>query len=100
MQYLYMNDVFHNHTFEIWTIKLVFFHRPCSDGEWDECESSNWVNTWNHISLSLNQHVIVELTLLEGDQPYISPYFYRLKYCTSWYDQIPFDLFMVMTIGH
>ena len=36
------------------------------------CESLDWVDGWDRISLPLDQHAIVELTPLEEDQSSIS----------------------------
>ena len=36
------------------------------------CESLDWVDGWDHISLPLDQRAIVELTPLEEDQSSIS----------------------------
>jgi len=61
-----------NPVFEIWTRKLACFCLPCCDGDWDVCESLDWVDGWDRISLPLDQCAIVELTPLEGDQSSIS----------------------------
>jgi hypothetical protein len=42
--------------------KLTFFCGPCSSGEWDDCESKDWVDAWDHISLAIDPCVIVEST--------------------------------------
>ena len=52
-----------NPVFEIWTIKLTCFFPPCCDGDWDLCESLDWVDGWDRISLPLDQRAIVELLL-------------------------------------
>ena len=59
-----------NLVFEIWTKKLSCFCSPCRDGEWDVCESLDWVDGWDRISLPLDQRA--ELTPLEEDQSSIS----------------------------
>ena len=61
-----------NPVFEIWTRKLSCFCPPCCDGDWDACESLDWVDGWDRISLPLDQRAIVELTPLEEDQSSIS----------------------------
>ena len=61
-----------NPIFEIWTKKLACFFPPCCDGDWDVCESLDWVDGWDRISLPLDQRAIVELTPLEEDQSSIS----------------------------
>ena len=63
---------FDNPVFEIWTRKLTCFFLLCCDGDWDGCESLDWVDGWDRISLPLDQHAIVELTPLEEDQSSIS----------------------------
>ena len=61
-----------NLVFEIWTKKLSCFCLPCCDGDWDVCESLDWVDGWDRISHPLYQRVIVDLTLLEEYQSSIS----------------------------
>ena len=48
---------------------------PCCDGDWDGCESLDWVDGWDRISLPLDQREVVELTPLEEDQSFIFIYF-------------------------
>ena len=50
----------------------LVFCPPCCDGDWDVCESLDWVDGWDCISLPLDQCAIVELTSLEEDQSSIS----------------------------
>ena len=50
----------------------LVFARPCCDDDWDVCESLDWVNGWDRISLPLEQRAIVELTPLEEEQSSIS----------------------------
>ena len=38
-----------NPLFEIWTRKLACFCDPCSNGNWDECESNDWVDGWDRV---------------------------------------------------
>ena len=61
-----------NPVFEIWTKKLACFCPPCCDGDSDVCESLDWVDGRDHISLPLYLCAIVELNLLEEDQSSIS----------------------------
>ena len=61
-----------NPVFEIWTRKLACFFLPCCDGNWDGCESLDWVDGWDYISLPLDQFAIVELNPLEEYQSSIS----------------------------
>ena len=48
--------------------KTHLFFLPCCDGDWDGCESLDWVNGWDHISLPLDQRAIIDLNPLEEDQ--------------------------------
>ena len=68
-----------NPVFEIWTRKLACFCLPCCDGDWDVCESLDWVDGWDRISLALDQCAIVELTPLEQDQSSISIDFHHVS---------------------
>ena len=68
-------EALNNPVFEIWTRKLACFFPPCCDGDWDVCESLDYVDEWDHISLPLDQRAIVELNPLEEDQSSISIYF-------------------------
>lgn len=61
-----------NPLFEIWTRKLACFCNPCSSGEWDECECMDWVDDWDHVSLAVDPHVVIETTHLEEGQSTIS----------------------------
>ena len=61
-----------NPLFEIWTWKLSFFCIPCSSGDWDECDCMDWVDDWDHVSLVVDPHVVIEATHLEEVQSAIS----------------------------
>ena len=50
------------------SVKIRLFFPPCCDGDWDGCESLDWVDGWDRISLPLDHHEIVDLTPLEEDQ--------------------------------
>ena len=52
--------------------KLSCFSGPCSIGEWDDCESTNRVYRWDHVSLPIGQRITMELSNLEEDQSSIS----------------------------
>ena len=43
-----------NPVFEIWIRKLACFCPPYCDGDWDGCESLDWVDGWDLISLPLD----------------------------------------------
>ena len=45
---------------EMWTRKLSCFCYPCNSGEWDNCESTNWVDSWDRVSLPIGQQITVE----------------------------------------
>lgn len=51
---------FDNFVIEIWTRKLACFCFPCSDGDWDECESLDSVDACDCISLPLDQRNFFE----------------------------------------
>ena len=38
---------------EMWTIKLSCFCYPCNSGEWDNYESTDWVDSWDRVSLPI-----------------------------------------------
>ena len=40
-----------NSIVEMWIRKLSCFCYPCSSGEWDNCESIDWVDSWDRVSL-------------------------------------------------
>ena len=68
-----------NPVFEIWTKKLTYFCLPCCDGDSNVCESLDWVDGCDRISLPLDQRAIVDLTPLEEDQSSISIDFYHVS---------------------
>ena len=59
--------IYDNLVFEIWTEKIACFFLPCCDGDQDGCESLDWVDGWDRVSLPLDQRAIVELTPLDDD---------------------------------
>ena len=62
----------HNAIVEMWTSKLSCFCYPCSSGEWDNCESTDWVDSQDWVSLSIGRQIIAELSQLEEVQSSIS----------------------------
>ena len=57
---------------EMWTRKLYCFCYPCSSGEWDNCESIDWVYSQDHVSLPIGRQITSELSQLEEGQSSIS----------------------------
>ena len=51
-----------NPLFEIWTQTLACFCDPYSNGNWDECESNDWVDGWDRVSLVVDPRAVVETT--------------------------------------
>jgi hypothetical protein len=47
---------------EIWTRKLSCICGPCSSNEWDDCESTDWVDRWDRVSLLIGQFITMELS--------------------------------------
>jgi hypothetical protein len=47
----------YNAIVEIWMRNLSFFCGPCSSNECDDCELTEWVDTWDRVSLPIGQHI-------------------------------------------
>ena len=60
-----------NAIIEMWIRKTCFCY-PCCSGEWDNCESTDWVDSWDRVSLPIGQQRTSELSLLEEGQLSIS----------------------------
>ena len=60
--------------------KLAFFCIPCSRGEWDECKCMDWVDDWDHVSLTVDPRVFDEKTHLEEGQSVISTDYDHISY--------------------
>ena len=58
----HISNKFLNAIVEMWTRKLSCFCHPCSSGEWDNCESIDWVDSWDHVSLPIGQQINSELS--------------------------------------
>ena len=65
-------QISNNALFEIWTRKLACFCGSCSSCEWDEFESMDWVDEWDHVSLAVDPRAVVETIQLEEGQSSIS----------------------------
>ena len=61
-----------NSTLEIWTRKMSCFCGSCSIAEWDECELSEWVDTWHRVTLGTDMSLVNEITPLEENETEIS----------------------------
>jgi len=61
--------------FEIWTEKLAHVCPMCRNGDWDMCESSEWVDVGDRVSLSINEHPIFILNFLRKLMVYIVKHF-------------------------
>ena len=48
------------------------FCGSCSIVEWDECQLSEWVDTWNQVTHGIDMSVVNEITPLEKNQTEIS----------------------------
>ena len=57
---------------EMWTRKLYCFCYPCKSGEWDNRESTQWVDSWARVSLPIGQQITIELSQFEEVQSSIS----------------------------
>ena len=58
----------YNSALEIWTRKMSCFCGSCSIVEWDECELSEWVDTWNRVKLGTDMSLVNEITPLEENE--------------------------------
>ena len=56
----------------MWTRKLSCFSYPGRNGEWDNYESIDWVESWDRVSLPIGQQITAELSQLEEGQSSIS----------------------------
>jgi hypothetical protein len=52
--------------------KLSCLCGPCSSNEWDDFESTDWVDIWDRVSLPIGQNITMELSQVEVDQSSIS----------------------------
>ena len=57
---------------QIWKILKDFFCSSYSINEWDDCEYTNKVDTWDQVTLGTNFNWGNEINHLEDDQTHIS----------------------------
>ena len=50
----------------MWTRKLSCFCYPCSGGEWDNYESTEWVDSWDRVSLPNGKKNNCKIILVGG----------------------------------
>ena len=65
---------------EMLTRKLSCFCYPSSSGEWNNCESTDWVDSWDHVSLPIGRKINAELSQLEEGQSSISHDYDHISY--------------------
>ena len=56
------------------------FCGSCSIVEWDECELSEWVDTWHRVTLGTDMSLVNEITPLEENQTKISMGYDHISY--------------------
>ena len=61
-----------NLTLQIWTRLKAFFCSLCSIGEWDDCEDTDTIDTWDRVTHGTNFNGRNEIDHLEDDQTHIS----------------------------
>ena len=57
---------------QIWKRLKSFFCSSCSIYEWDDCEYTDTVDTWDRVTLGTNFNGVNEIDHLEDDQTHIS----------------------------
>ena len=62
----------YNLSLQIWTGLKDCFCSSCSIDEWDDCEYTNIVDTWDRVTLGTNFKGLNEIYHLEDDQTHIS----------------------------
>ena len=65
---------------EMWTRKISCFCNPCSSGEWDNYESTDWVNCWDDVSLPIGRKITAEFSQLEEGELSISHDYDHISY--------------------
>ena len=58
----YSIRMLYNAIVEMWTRKISCFFYPCNSGEWEKCESKDWVGSWDHVSLPIGRKITAELS--------------------------------------
>ena len=61
-----------NSTLQFWTRLKAFFCSSYSIVEWDDCEYTYTVDTWDRVTLGTNFNGVNEIDHLEDDQTHIS----------------------------
>ena len=64
-----------NSAVQIWTRLKACFYSSCSIDEWDDCEYTNTVDTWDRVTLGTSFNRVSEIDHLEDDQTHISTYY-------------------------
>ena len=59
-------------TTQIWTRLKVCFCNSYSIDEWDDCEYTYTIDTWDRVTLGTNLNGVNEIDHLEDDQTHIS----------------------------
>ena len=52
--------------------ETLFFCYPCNSGEWENYESTDWVDHWDRVTLPIGRQITAELSKLEEGQSSIS----------------------------
>lgn len=68
---------------------MTCFCGSCSISEWDECQFSKWVDTWDRVTLGIYMCVFNEITPLEDDKTKIS---IDYDHISDLYNQLHIDL--------
>ena len=64
---------------QIWTRLKAFFCSSYSIDEWDDCEYTDMIDTWDRVTLETNLKGDNEIDHLEYDQTYIFIYYYHIS---------------------
>ena len=61
-----------NSALHIWTRLKAFICSSCSIYEWDDCEYTDTIDTWDRVALGTNFNGFNEIDHLEDDETHIS----------------------------
>jgi hypothetical protein len=61
-----------NSALQIWTRLKACFCSSCSIDEWDDCEYTDTVDTWDRVTLGTDFNLVKEINHIEDDQTHIS----------------------------
>ena len=61
-----------NSALQIWTRLKACFCSSCSIDEWDDCEYTDTVDTWDRVTLGTDFNPVKEINHIEDDQTHIS----------------------------